>query len=192
MYKIFLLVLASLFSLNTFAADQKGKFYIAADLGTVAYQDATVRINGTLNTFPNPGALIIAGGYYFTPIAAAEIGYASAGKSILKGTSGDVTLEAKSITFAARVNHEIASQTQLFGKIGLAANSYTEKTSGTLVFADGSTSFSGSESSLMYGFGLSYATTDSVSLQAQYINYGKFASTGASATSFSFGIAYNF
>lgn len=188
------IALSSFIAAPAFAADKSGKYYVAGDFAFATYSNANITINNVVNTFPNPNALVIAGGYNFTPMLAAEIGYSMFGSSTLTSASGDVTLATSSLTAVAVGTYPVNQQFDLFGKLGLANNSWTESTTGTLAFAGGATSQSGSQSSILYGFGAAYHYSDKTDFRAQYVNYGNFSSGSnpLSATTLGVGITYTF
>lgn len=168
-----------------------GKYYGAIDLGGTAYSGANITINGVANTFPNPGVFSISGGYRFKPNFAVEIGYNGLGDSKLTSTTGDVTLSTKSVTVAAVGAYSLNKDFDLTGKLGFAANSYTESTTGTLRFSDGSTSQSGSSSGMNYGIGGLYHATEAVGVRFGYESFGTIA-TGVTSTAVKVGVALDF
>lgn len=194
MKKIAIVALLSTLVAAPALAESTGKFYVGANYGSASFSNATVTINGTPNTFANPGALSIAGGYHFSPHLAVEVGYTTFGDSTLVGTSGNVTLATKAVTVAAVGTYPLNSQFDLFGKLGMSSNSWTESLTGNLTFTGGGTSASGSQSDVLVGVGAQYHATEKVGLRAQYENFGKFSSgaTPLSASVFSLGLTYDF
>ena len=170
---------------------ENGKYYGAIDVGSATYNGADITINGVVNTFPNPGVFSISGGYRFKPGFAVEVGYNSPGDSKLTGTTGDVTLSAKSVTVSAVGAYSLSKDFDLTGKLGFAANSFTESTTGTLKFADGSTSISGSSSSVHYGIGGLYHATEVVGVRFGYESFGTIA-TGVTGTAVKIGVTLDF
>lgn len=175
-------------------ADNSGKFYIGANLGSASFTDANITINGTPATFPNPGALGLLAGYHFNPNLAVELGYTTFGKSTIKTTSGDVILKVSSLNFAAVGTLPMSAEIDLFGKLGISGNSYTEETTGSLFFSSGATSLTGSQSSVLFGIGAQYHANSQISFRVQYENFGKIASgsNAPSVSAFSLGVNYDF
>ncbi len=194
MQKIAIIALLSVFVATPALADNSGKFYVGGSLGSASFADANVTINGTPNTFPNPGALGLVGGYHFNQNLAVEVGYTSFAKSTLTGTSGDVTLKTQSLNLAAVGTYPLNSAYDVLGKLGISSNSYTEETTGSLVFASGGTSQTGSQSSVLFGLGAQYHATSQLSFRAQYESFGKIASgsNAPSISALSLGVFYDF
>lgn len=179
MKKIAIAVLLSAFVATPALADNTGKYYVAGDLGTATYSD--------MSPFPNPGVVRIAGGYHFSPMVAAEVGYSMFGDSIVDYGFGSATLTASSFQIAAVGSYPLSPEFDLIGKLGMSKNS-AEITDTN--FGSASTS----QSSLLIGLGAQYHVNSQVSLRAQYDNYGKFSNTAPlmETTSFSLGVVYNF
>ena len=156
-------------------ADDTGRFYVAGDLGTASYSN--------VSPFSNPGAIRIAGGYHFSPMLAAELGYSIFGDSTVSDPFGSATLSAYSFQIAAVGSLPLNEQFDLIGKIGLASNS--EKYTGGASY---------SESDLLIGLGAQFHVNSRVSVRLLYDNYGKFDNYPypMKATSISVGVAYNF
>lgn len=185
-------VIATLMLVGTSTAfAEGGKYYGAIDLGSSTYSGANVSINGVGNTFPNPGVFSISGGYRFQPNFAIEVGYNGLGDSKLTGSTGDVTLSTKSVTVAAVGAYSLSKDFDLTGKLGFAANSFTEQTTGILRFADGSTSTSGSSSGVNYGIGGLYHATETIGVRFGYESFGTIA-TGVSSTAVKVGVTLDF
>ena len=156
-------------------ADNTGKAYIAGDLGFANYSNTS--------PFSSPGMVRIAGGFHFSPMLAAEIGYTSFGDSSVGGT----TLSASSFQVAAVGNLPLNAKFDLIGKLGIANNS--EK------YSDAWGTFASySQSSLMFGLGAQYHLDKQLSIRAQYEDYGDFDNyfQPMKATTVSMGVAYNF
>jgi OOP family OmpA-OmpF porin len=175
-------------------ADNTGKVYVAGSLGSASFTNANITINGAANTFPNPGTAGIAVGYQISPNLAAEVGYASFGDSTLTSRTGDVVLSSKSVTIAALGLYPLGSGFDLMGKLGVSMNSAAAKTTGTLVFTDGTTSSTASRSDVLFGLGAQYHVNSQLSVRALYENFGKFDSSSAplAVTALSLGVAYSF
>lgn len=167
-------LLASFVAAPALAANT-GKAYIAGDLGFATYTNTS--------PFSSPGMVRIAGGYHFSPMLAAEIGYTSFGDSTVGGT----TLSASSFQVAAVGSLPLNAKFDLLGKLGMANNS--EK------YSDAWGTFASySQSGLMFGLGAQYHIDKQLSIRAQYEDYGNFDNVPPrmSATTISFGVAYNF
>lgn len=168
-------------------ADNSGKFYVAGDLGSASYSNVTV----AAGTYPNPGVISIAGGYHFSPMLAAEVGYSMFGDSVLTNGFASGTVSASSFKIAAVGTYALNPQFDLIGKLGLANNSQK------IVVTPGGSSISGSQSDLLVGVGAQYNLNTQTSLRLQYENFGKFGNFGTtgqkmSASAFSLGVAYTF
>lgn len=167
-------LLASFVAAPALAAST-GKAYIAGDLGFANYSN--------VGPYPNPGMVRIAGGYHFSPMLAAEIGYTSFADS----NFGYGTLSASSFQMAGVVSLPLNAKLDLLGKLGLANNSAKETN-----YAGYYASYS--QSSLMFGVGAQYHLDSQLSIRAQYEDYGNFQSYSPAmkATTVSMGVAYNF
>lgn len=179
MKKIALIALLTTFAATPALADNTGKAYLGADLGSATYSN--------VSPFPNPGMFRIAGGYHFNPMFAAEIGYTYFGESTVTGPLGSATLNASSFQVAVVGSLPLNAQFDLIGKLGLAANS--AKASNTL-----GTSTSTSQSSVLFGVGAQYHVNSQLAVRAQYEDYGNFenVSSPMKATTFSLGVTYDF
>ena len=179
MQKIVIVSLLSLFAATPAWADNTGKPYVAADLGSATYSN--------LSPFPNPGVFRIAGGYHLSPAMAVELGYSKFGDSTVNGPSGSATISAHSFQIALVGSVPLSAEFDLIGKVGLAANK-----------ADGSntalSTVSTSQNSPMYGVGAQFHINQQVSIRAQYDNYGKFesGSPAMAAHAVYAGLAYDF
>ena len=173
-------------------ADNTGKMYIAGDLGSANFTNATmVFAGGGQATFPNPGVIRIAGGFHFSPMMALEMGYSIFGDSIITVPGGSFTLQARSLHVAAIGSLPLNPQFDLTGKIGLTNNSYSKKTTGGAVVLSGSNS---SQSDILLGIGAQLHLNSQMTLRAQYENYGKFDNFAQplSASTISIGMVLNF
>ncbi|MEQ1669204.1 MAG: outer membrane beta-barrel protein [Sulfuriferula sp.] len=186
---VFALLALSAFVATPALADNTGKFYVAGDLGSASYSNVTVGAG----TYPNPGVISIAGGYHFSPMLAAEVGYSMFGDSVLTNGFVTGTVSASSLKIAAVGTYALNPQFDLIGKLGLANNS--QKIVATAGGA--SASVSGSQSDLLVGVGAQYNLSSQTSLRVQYENFGKFGNFGTtgqkmSASAISLGVAYTF
>lgn len=179
MKKIAIVALLSAFVATPALADNSGKFYIAGDLGSASYSNVA--------PFPNPGVIRIAGGYHFSPMLAAEVGYSIFGDSVVTTGFNSATLAARSFQIAAVGSLPLSRQFDLTGKLGIANNSVT--VTNTLGY-----NYSASQSDLLIGFGAQFHVNSQVTVRAQYESFGKFENIAVpmKATAVSIGIAYNF
>lgn len=184
---VFAILALTAFVATPALADNSGKFYVAGDLGSASYSNVTVGAG----TYPNPGVISIAGGYHFSPMLAAEVGYSMFGDSILTNGFVTATVSASSFKIAAVGTYPLNPKFDLIGKLGLANNSQK------LVVTPNGGSFSGSQSDLLVGVGAQYNMNSQTSLRVQYENFGKFGNFGTtgqkmSASAISLGVAYTF
>lgn len=173
-------------------ADGTGKMYIAGDLGSASFTNATMAfVGGGQATFPNPGVVRVAAGFHFSPMMALEVGYSIFGDSIVTVPSGSFTLQARSLQVAAIGSFPLNSQFDLTGKVGLANNSYNLQTTGNAVVLAGANS---SQSDILLGIGAQVHLSPQMTLRAQYENYGKFDNFAQplSASTISVGMVMNF
>lgn len=174
------------------AADNTGKFYMGVDFGWVTLSDTNP--GGT--DFPDPNSLRFSFGYHYSPMLAAEVGYAIIGDSTLSTSSGDVTEKNSAFQVAAVGTLPVSSSFDLIGKVGLSFNS--NKASGTAAY-EGVDS-SNSKTSYLFGIGAQFNVNEQFGIRAQYENFGKTTiSSNLSGLSwdggikqFSLGIVYNF
>jgi OOP family OmpA-OmpF porin len=168
-------LLASFVAAPALAANNTGKAYIAGDLGFATYSN--------MSPYPNPGMVRIAGGYHFSPMLAAEIGYTSFADS----TFGYGTLSASSFQVAGVLSLPLNAKFDLLGKLGLANNSEKET-----VYPGYSASYS--HSSILFGVGAQYHLDSQLSIRVQYEDYGDFDNyfKPMKATTVSVGVVYNF
>lgn len=193
MKKIATFVLLFAFVTPQALADNTGKAYVAGDLGSASYSNVTVPAVGgyPAGTFPNPGMVRIAGGYHFSPMFAAEIGYSTFGDTSLNYAGiGIVTLSMNSFQVAVVGTLPLSPQFDLIGKLGSSRN--TAKLTGTGGFAG--TNETSSQSDLLIGLGAQYHINAQYTVRAQYDSFGIFDSSAEpiEASAFSVGIAYNF
>jgi len=193
MKKITLVALLSVCIATPALADNTGKFYIAADLGHASYSNTTVPAAGPFaaTTFPNPNMFTIAGGYHFSQMLAAEIGYTKFGDSTISYAGvGDATLGMHSVQVAAVGTYPLNPQFDLIGKLGFSNN--TANLTGTGGFA--SINSSNSKTDLLIGVGAQYNVTSQTSIRVQYESFGKFTNdtNPIKATAFTLGVASSF
>lgn len=168
-------------------ADNTGKYYMAVDLGKASLSNVTI---ATGVTFPNPGMIRIAGGYHFSPMLAAEVGYSKFGDSTLDFGGSQATLAMSSFHVAAVGTYPLNPQFDLIGKLGLSSNS--AKLTGTGALAG--INSTDSKTDLLIGFGAQYNINEQASIRAQYESFGAMdsSSTPIKATAFSLGYVHNF
>jgi OOP family OmpA-OmpF porin len=190
MKKIVIVSIVSAFAATPALADNTGHFYMAADLGSASYSNVTVGAG----TYPNPGMIRIAGGYHFSPIFAAEVGYSRFGDSTITAGTASGTVSASSAQAALVGSLPLTPQFDLIGKIGVASNKHKidATSSGVTVV-----SMSSSQNDLLIGLGAQYNFNSQLSMRAQYESFGKFGDFGTTgvamkASALSVGVAYNF
>lgn len=157
--------------------------YVAVDVGPATYSNA--------GGFPNPGVFRIAGGANFTPNFGAELGYSIFGNSTLTGPGGTASIEStSSLQFLAVGRAPLSPQFEVFGKVGIASNSYT-LTANTVTVV-GSATYS--KTDLMFGLGAKFNVSPNFGIEGQYLNYGAFDpySPSLQATSLTIGAVFNF
>jgi opacity protein-like surface antigen len=179
MKKIALVAFLSAVFATPALADNTGKFYGAIDLGSATYNN--------MSPFPNPGAFRISGGYHYSPVVSAEVGYTKFGDSTITNGFNSATVSASSLQIAAVAAFPLASQFDVLGKFGIAMNS--GKATNTF-----GASASTSKTDLYFALGAQYHINTQLSVRAQYENMGKFenATNPMSASVISAGVAYDF
>lgn len=186
------LLLSSLIATPAMAVDNTGRFYLGADYGWVTLTDTDP--GGT--DLPNPNSLRFSGGYHFSPMLAAEVGYAIIGDSTLSTPFGDVTEKNSAFQVAAVGSFPINPSFDLIGKVGLSFNS--NKASGTGAYSG--LDSSNSKTSYLFGIGAQFNVNEQFGIRAQYEDFGKTTiSSNLSGNSwdggikqFSVGVIYNF
>jgi len=178
--KLTITMLLSAFIAAPALADNTGNYYVAADVGAATYSN--------LPGWSNPRVIRIAGGYYFSPVFAVEMGYSMFGDSnTIDPVYGPAAISASSFQIAAVGIFPLNSQFDLIGKVGLASNAeyYSDAAGGYGSWA---------QSDLLIGFGGQFHVNSQVSVRALYDNYGKFDnfSPPMKASSASLGVVYNF
>lgn len=156
------LLLSAGFAGSAMAAEP-GQPYFSAEFGPATYANS--------GGFPNPGVLRLAGGINFTPNFGAEMGYSIFGNSTLVGPGGSASIESSSsLQFLAVGSAPVSPQFDVFGKIGLAMNSYTLTVN--TVGLVGSAAYSNTD--LMFGLGAKFYVNPNLAIQGEYLNYGGF------------------
>jgi hypothetical protein len=180
MNKLAVAVLFSVFVATPALADNTGTYYVAADVGSATYSN--------LPGWSNPNVIRIAGGFYFSPVFAMEIGYSSFGDSNYNDpVYGPAVISANSFQLAGLAIMPLNSQFDLIGKIGLASNaeSYSDASNGYGTW---------NHSDLLIGLGGQFHVNSQVSVRALFDSYGKFDNIvpPMKASSASLGMVYNF
>lgn len=195
MKKIAIVALWSAFTAAPALADNTGKFYGALDTGRLFLNNTSQQTTSN-NAFPNPGALRIVGGYRYSPMLAAELGYTLIGNSEIISAFEKVTLQSTALQVSAVGTYPVDDEFDLFGKLGLSMNS--NKLTGTGTASGLNTD--NSSTTLMYGIGAQYHTSQKFSIRVQYEDFGKNtvsdnltnATWKVGSTMFSAGLVYNF
>lgn len=176
------------------AAEQGG--YIGMDFGRANLSSATTPVSmalGTNNTFPNPGAYDINGGYRFSRNLAVEAGYVKLGDSslitVLPGGTLTETLSSSAFYVAAIGSYPVSSAFDIYGKLGIDNVSESYSLVGTL-----GTNVSGSAShtNLTYAVGGAYHFNEHWAGRLQYAGYGDAGSGSVGINVLSLGAAYDF
>jgi OOP family OmpA-OmpF porin len=176
--KLAMIVLLSAFAAAPAMADNTGTYYVAADVGSATYSN--------LPGWSNPSVIRIAGGFYFSPVFAVEMGYSMFGDSNYNDPAAPAVISATSFQLAGLAIMPLNSQFDLIGKIGLASN--TEDYSDTYGYA------TWNRSDLLIGLGGQFHVNSQVSVRALFDSYGKFDNffPPMKATSASLGLVYDF
>lgn len=176
------LALLSAIAAPAFAADKP--FYVAADYGTLSMSN--------VDPLPNPGAIRVAGGYRFTPNIALEAGYMMVGDSTASDSFGSITYTQSALQAFGVFTLPLNSSFDLFGKLGVSAN--TGKLTGTGSYAGINGSYTNSD--LAYGIGGQFNINQLVGIRLQYESYGKSkaasSAPGTDLTRVSAGVAFSF
>ena len=180
MKKLAITLLLSAFIATPAMADNTGEYYVAADVGAATYSN--------LPGWSNPSVIRIAGGYYFSPVFAVEMGYSMFGDSnTIDPVWGPAVISASSFQLSAVAIMPLNSQFDLVGKLGLASNAET--------YSDASGGYgSWTRSDLLIGVGGQFHVNSQVSVRALFDSYGKFDNIfpPMKASSASLGVVYNF
>jgi OOP family OmpA-OmpF porin len=177
---IFALFVATLLTTPAFA-DNSGKGYVAADIGPAMFTSGT--------TLSNPNMAHIAGGYYFTPTIAAEIGYTKFSDATATLSSGVVTSSFSSFHAVGIYSYPLNTKFDLTGKLGASNNRSSTTATGTVVVVTPTTS----KTSLMYGIGAQYHLSSKMDIRAQYDNYGDLVDNASTTlTTATLGVVYIF
>jgi OmpA-OmpF porin, OOP family len=166
---------------SAFAADSGA--YVAVDYGPATYTNAT--------GFPNPGVLRIAGGMNLTPNFGAELGYSIFGNSSISSPGGTASIDStSSLQFLAVGRIPVNPQFEVFGKLGIASNTYTLNANTVLIV--GSATYS--KTDLAFGVGAKFNITPNFGIEGQFLNYGAFDpySVPLKASSLTIGAVFGF
>jgi OOP family OmpA-OmpF porin len=116
-------------------------------------------------------------GYRFTPIWAIEGGYANHGNFSRTATGAAGTtravVENTSWFLAGKGTMALTPTIGLFGKLGVTRNESDTGVTTTVAGATGGNA-SDSRTGIMFGVGMEWAWTQSVSVRVEYEDYGKF------------------
>lgn len=195
MKKIAIVALLSAFAATPALADNTGKFYGALDAGRLFLNNTSQQTTNS-NAFPNPGALRIVGGYHYSPMLAVELGYTLVGDAKIISALAELTSQSSARQVAAVGTYPVNTEFDLIGKLGLSMNS--NKLTGTGTAAGLNTE--NSSTTLMYGIGAQYHTSQKFSIRVQYEDFDKStvsdnltnATWKVGSTMFSAGLVYNF
>jgi OOP family OmpA-OmpF porin len=140
----------------------------------------------------NDTGLQIAGGYRITPNFGVEVGYASFGTATASAAGATVSAKPRSFYGAVTGSYNVTSQFAFTGKLGAAHN----RTKLQARASGYSESLTETDTSFMYGVGVSYAYTPNIALIAEYQDFGKVAKSDADeslkAHVISVGVRYSF
>ena len=180
MKKLAATLLLSAFAAAPALADNTGTYYVAADAGSATYSN--------LPGWSNPNVIRIAGGFYFSPVFAVEMGYSMFGDSDYNDpVYGPAVISATSFQLAGLAIMPLNSQFDLIGKLGLTSNAET--------YSDASNGYgTWTRSDLVIGLGGQFHVNPQVSVRALFDSYGKFDNIvpPMKATSASLGVVYDF
>lgn len=183
MKKIFAGLLLSAACATPAMATEPGQPYFSAEYGPATYTNAP--------TFPNPGVLRLAGGLNFTPNFGAEVGYSIFGNSSISGPGGWAAIDSTSSLQMLAVGYiPLGPQADLFGKLGLAFNSYTLDCNTATCFG----SYPYNNTSVAFALGAKFNVSRNLGIQAEYMNYGAFDNyiQPLKATAFTIGAVFGF
>jgi OOP family OmpA-OmpF porin len=167
------LILAALLMSSTAAFAGPG--YIGVAAGSASQK---LNIEG-LSFSDDTTSVKLFGGYQVTPAMGVEVGYNHFGEGSVSG--GGATIGAKPKTFYAALTGTapVSPEFSITGKIGVASSKVT--VFGTFEGETESTDENGT--SAVFGVGLQYKISDTMSLVADYENFGKVAKDSESASS---------
>ncbi len=122
-------------------------------------------------------AFKIVGGYQATPMFGIEAGYVRFGEASVSGNGASIGSKPTSFYAALTGTLPVSPAFNLFAKLGAA-------TSETTIFAsdvDGREEFEETGTSAVIGIGAQYKFSDTMSLVAEYENFGKVAKDSESS-----------
>jgi opacity protein-like surface antigen len=158
--------------------------YVSVEYGPASYTNAS--------GFPNPGVLRIAGGANITPNFGVELGYSIFGNSGISGPGGWASIDStSSLQMLAVGNIPLGPQVDLFGKLGLAFNSYTLDCNTAICYG----SYPYNNTALAYALGAKFNVSRNLGIQAEYMNYGAFDNdpfVPLKASAFTIGAVFGF
>ncbi|MEJ7808058.1 MAG: outer membrane beta-barrel protein [Telluria sp.] len=141
--------------------------YVGINVGTTTH---TVSFDGDSGSENTTGARVY-GGYQVSPRFGMEAGYVHFGK--VSETEDGLTVNFKPTAIYAAVTGTmpVSPSFNLFGKLGVSRNSATFG----VTFENDSVSMKKTSATAMFGIGVQYKMSDSMSLVAEYENFGKVA-----------------
>ena len=144
-----------------------GNGYVGINAGTTKQ---TISFDGDSGSEDTTGARVY-GGYQVNPGFGIEVGYVHFGKISESEEGVSVSFKPTAIYAAATGTMPISPSMNLIGKIGVARNDTTFGAS----FEGQSMSFDKNNTSAMFGIGVQYKFSDTMSLVAEYEDFGKIA-----------------
>jgi OOP family OmpA-OmpF porin len=181
----YFVALLSAFLITPAFAEGNSKTYIAADVGSATYTNS-----GAYSA--NTNIVRLAGGYYFNPAFALEVGYTKFADSVYTSSTVSTTLSANAIQVAAVGFYPLNNQFDLTGKVGMSMNRVKDVGG----YFSGSSTWNDSyaKTSLMYGIGAQYHMTKQLNIRAQYESFGDMTGTATAltASAISVGAMFNF
>jgi len=152
-------------------------YYGAVDIGQTKAKDAcTDNPLGVVGCEDNATAFRFAGGYQFGPMWGAEVSYGAYGKASM-GSLGGISAdwEVSGFQVSGTGTFPLDDAFSLIAKLGIAS---TE-----LKLSGGGGGLSATSTNLAFGFGAQYDFTQSVSVRAQYEDFGKVGDDNTTGTS---------
>jgi len=162
--------------------------YVSASVGAA---EQTYKVPGA-SLSDNDTGFQVAAGYRVTPMVGVEAGYTTFGTATATADGATVSAKPRSFYGAVTGTYNVTQQFAFTGKLG-AAHTRTKlegQASGM------SASMTETDTSFVFGVGLTYAFNPDVSLIAEYQDFGKVAKSDADeslkARVVTVGIRYNF
>lgn len=188
------LALASMFacfiSSSVFAAET-GQFFGSVDFGKTSITNS----NPGGQSFANPSAIQVGGGYHYSPFLSVEANYTGMGSTTLTAGLLAATAKNSALSVAAVGTYAIDDRFEVFGKLGLTRNTNKLSTLNGAASYNTTTTATG----LMYGIGAQFNVNKQIGIRAQYENFGDFKYTNGAGNPWnvktsliSLGAVYNF